>query len=189
MGLRVELRCSQLKALYKYIQNDYLIIDSGRRSGKTTTMIGVIDYWLKHQANDGETCIIIGRSLRHVDELLNKLCEDLTGYSIEYSPYYSIRIHYGNKTLNIVTCKSLNQYYYNISNYVYKGITITLIVGDECYIPHDWCRYTACCYTSYKEITRLNYPIEMKDELDEIKLELGKVQFECAFGNDISFEN
>ena len=34
-----------------------------------------------------------------------------------------------------------------------SGVNVSIIIGDECYIPPTWCKRTACAYTCMYEVT------------------------------------
>ena len=185
--MRIGLNQSQRNAVYKYIKDGYVIIESGRQSGKTQTLCEIVKYWIEHQAINGEYCVIIGGSTRLMLEFRSKIIESL----IREHFYYNVKTYpsgvqiemYSGKILNIVFCGNLSEYFYNKRCGKYSGISISLLVGDELYIDPKWCTHTACAYIQYKDVVSLSYDgIIDNEKLERIRKIMSKKVFDREFG-------
>ena len=180
------LNCSQIKALWKYINDRYVIIESRRESGKTQTLMAIIKYWVKHQAKDNEVCVIVGSNLRFVSEFSKEIVKDSRPDNniekILVTPYVITICNTNGTHYYISICSGIREYFYDVYNRKYAGIHISLIVGDECYIDPTWCDHTACAYTQYRDVVTLEYSNDVKSEIIKLKNVMNKKDFDREYG-------
>ena len=180
------LNCSQIKALWKYINDRYVIIESGRESGKTQTLMAIIKYWVKHQAKNNDVCVIVSRYLCSADILMKKIAKDLrVDNNIEkilVTPSIITICNVNGTHCYISICSGIRNYFYDVYNRRYAGVNISLLVGDECYIDPEWCDHTACAYTQYRDVVTLEYDSDVKSEIIKLKNVMNKKDFDREYG-------
>lgn len=184
--MEYKLNQSQRNAVCKYIKDGYVIIESGKASGKTQTLWAIIDFWIKYTANDNDVCVVIGKTFNQIIRFSTNLTTFLRNvgiYKIEYNGSNIVKIIKPNdKVCYIKFCESLNNYFIN-KRYCYSGYKITLLIGDELYIDPDWCEHTACAYTQYRDVVSLSYDGTIdKEELERIRKIMSKRRFDREFG-------
>lgn len=179
------LNCSQIRVLYKYINDGYVIINSGRRSGKTQTLIAIADYWIEHQAQDRDICVIVGNNyIQFYRHFYDNMIKGRYKYvqSCTYRPAQLEFIKWNGCKYYIEFYKTKEEYFNRKHNNNYAGTHITLLVGDECYINPKWCAYTACAYTQYPGITALEYNSDVRSDILKLKNVMNKNDFDRNFG-------
>lgn len=182
-----ELNNSQVRALHKYIKDGYIIIDSGRESGKTYTLCNIINIWRDLQANNYDHCIVICKSPISVIEMKEKLIKlfvnDLMYVNLKNTKNGLQLYTIDGKTVIIHFVVGIDNYFYYKNRGNFNGINVSLLVGDECYIEPSLCRHTACAYTQANDVVSLSYDgLISKEEIEYLKCCMSKKDFDRNYG-------
>ena len=173
-----KLNYDQIKALYEYITDGHVVINSGRQTGKTITLKAIFKFWLTCQMKDEDRCVIISRSRRANEEFINGLFSMLYGCKAKRMDGMTYKLFYNNKMCYIELHTSLRNYWLTCD---YGLVMPSLIIGDEQYIPDDTCMRTACAFTQNRKFVNLP-PLIDKDELRKMKAGMGNEFFDLQIG-------
>jgi len=178
-----ELSCDQIKALYRYIADNHLVINSGRRSGKSKTLHAVFQFWLEHEMKNGDTCVLIGHSRRANDLFIKDLFAKFACGYVEKIDSIEYKLHYSDKICYMRLYTSAMQYFLSLRNTWYGSRTdVTLILGDEKYISDDWCSHTACAFTQRRKFVNLMPKESDKEELRRVRNGVSSEFFDMEIG-------
>lgn len=187
MTKKLNLNDSQQNAIKWYLRDGYVIIESGRRSGKTETLCYIINAWRNLQANNCDNCVIICRTLSHLSEVKERLIRifinDLMYISVKNGFNWIKFQTIDGKTVTVNFVIGIEQYFNNKYCGKYNGINISLLAGDECYISPDWCKHTACAYTQMNKIITLSYDgLIDKEEINNMRKYMSTYYFDKHIG-------
>jgi len=171
MYSKENLTCGQAKALYEYISSDHLIINSGRCSGKSKTLIEVFKFWLEYQMKNSDTCVLIGHSLNANTSFVENLFRSISECAVTHIGSSGYKLVYNNKICYIKMYTTIMQYFFERPYGPWIGLrsNATLMLGDERYISDDWCSHTACAFTQRRNVMTLECSDDATEKIKTLR--------------------